>query len=35
MINPSFAVLQKVRNGERTFGITPRIPGDLLQLRIL
>lgn len=30
MDNPSFAVLQKVRNGERTFGITPRIPGGFI-----
>lgn len=25
-----FAVLQKVRNGKRTFGITPRIPGGFI-----
>ncbi|BCN29765.1 nitrite/sulfite reductase domain-containing protein [Anaeromicropila herbilytica] len=31
MSDPSFAVLQKVRNGERTFGITPRIPGGFIS----
>jgi NAD(P)H-nitrite reductase len=31
MADPSFAVLQKVRNGERTFGITPRIPGGFIS----
>lgn len=30
MTNPSFAVLQKVRDGKRTFAITPRIPGGLI-----
>lgn len=30
MKDPSFAVLQKVINGERTFGITPRIPGGFI-----
>ena len=30
MQDPSFAVLQKVRNGERTFGITPRISGGFI-----
>ncbi len=30
MSNPSFAVLQKVRDGKRTFGITPRIPGGFI-----
>lgn len=30
MSDPSFAVLQKVRNGKRTFGITPRIPGGFI-----
>jgi len=30
MADPSFAVLQKVRNGKRTFGITPRIPGGFI-----
>lgn len=30
MTNPSFAVLQKVRNGNRSFAITPRIPGGLI-----
>lgn len=31
MPNPSFAVLQKVRNGKRTFAITPRIPGGFIK----
>ncbi len=31
MKDPSFAVLQKVVNGERTFGITPRIPGGFIS----
>lgn len=31
MADPSFAVLQKVRNGKRTFGITPRIPGGFIS----
>lgn len=31
MSNPSFAVLQKVRNGKRTFAITPRIPGGFIS----
>jgi NAD(P)H-nitrite reductase large subunit len=31
MEDPSFAVLQKVHNGERTFGITPRIPGGFIS----
>lgn len=31
MSDPSFAVLQKVRNGMRTFGITPRIPGGFIN----
>ncbi len=31
MSNPSFAVLQKVRNGSKTFGITPRIPGGFIS----
>ncbi len=30
MTNPSFAVLQKVREGKRTFAITPRIPGGFI-----
>lgn len=30
MNNPQFATLQKVRNGKRTFAITPRIPGGFL-----
>lgn len=30
MTDPSFAVLQKVRNGKRTFAITPRIPGGFI-----
>lgn len=29
--NPSFAVLQKVREGKRTFAITPRIPGGFIS----
>lgn len=31
MANPSFAVLQKVRNNKRSFGITPRIPGGFIS----
>jgi NAD(P)H-nitrite reductase large subunit len=31
MANPSFAVLQKVRNGKKTFAITPRIPGGFIS----
>lgn len=31
MSNPSFAVLQKVRKGKRTFAITPRIPGGFVS----
>lgn len=31
MSNPSFAVLQKVRNGKKTFAITPRIPGGFVS----
>jgi NAD(P)H-nitrite reductase len=31
MNDPSFAVLQKVHNGERMFGITPRIPGGFIS----
>lgn len=30
MSDPSYAVLQKVRNGKRVFGITPRIPGGFI-----
>jgi len=30
MSNPSFAVLQKVRDGKRTFAITPRISGGFI-----
>jgi NAD(P)H-nitrite reductase large subunit len=30
MSDPSFAVLQKVRDGKRSFGITPRIPGGFI-----
>ncbi len=30
MSNPSFAVLQKVRDGKRSFAITPRIPGGFI-----
>lgn len=35
MADPSFAVLQKVRNGKRTFGITPRIPGGFITSKDL
>ncbi len=31
MSNPSFAVLQKVRKGKKTFAITPRIPGGFIS----
>lgn len=30
-MNPKFATLQKVRDGKRTFAITPRIPGGFLS----
>lgn len=28
---PKYAVLQKVRNGKRTYGVTPRIPGGFIK----
>lgn len=28
---PKFAVLQKIRNGKRTYGVTPRIPGGFIK----
>lgn len=31
MHNPKFAVLQKVRDGKRTYGVTPRIPGGFIK----
>ncbi len=31
MDNPKYAVLQKVRDGNRTFGVTPRIPGGFIK----
>ena len=31
MSDPSFAVLQKVRSGKRSFAITPRIPGGFIS----
>lgn len=31
MADPSYAVLQKVRDGERKFAITPRIPGGFIS----
>ena len=31
MPDPSFAVLQKVRDGKRSFAITPRIPGGFIS----
>ncbi len=31
MANPEFSVLQKIKNGRRTFGITPRIPGGFIR----
>lgn len=31
MADPKFAVLQKVRDGKRTFAITPRIPGGFIS----
>ncbi|MEW9123357.1 MAG: NAD(P)/FAD-dependent oxidoreductase [Thermotaleaceae bacterium] len=31
MNDPKFATLQKVRNGKKTFGITPRIPGGFIS----
>jgi NAD(P)H-nitrite reductase large subunit len=30
MDNPKFAVLQKVRDGKKTYGVTPRIPGGFI-----
>jgi len=30
MANPEYSVLQKIKNGRRTFGITPRIPGGFV-----
>lgn len=30
-MNPKFAVLQKVRNGKKTYGVTPRIPGGFIS----
>lgn len=35
MIKPEFAVLQKIRNGKKTYGITPRIPGGFVTPEIL
>ncbi|BEP29960.1 nitrite/sulfite reductase domain-containing protein [Helicovermis profundi] len=34
-MNPKNAVLQKVRNNKRTYGITPRIPGGFVTPEIL
>lgn len=31
MANPEYSVLQKIKNGRRTFGITPRIPGGFIR----
>lgn len=33
--NPEYSVLQKVRNGKRTYGITPRIPGGFATPEML
>jgi len=33
--NPEHSVLQKVRNGKRTYGITPRIPGGFATPEML
>ena len=30
MNNPKHAVLQKIKNGRKTYGITPRIPGGFI-----
>lgn len=30
-MDPKYAVLQKVRNGKRTFGVTPHIPGGFIK----
>lgn len=30
-MNPKYAVLQKVRNDKRTYGVTPRIPGGFIS----
>ncbi len=31
MGKPEYAVLQKIKNGRRTYGITPRIPGGFIR----
>jgi len=31
MAKPEFSVLQKIKNGRRTYGITPRIPGGFIR----
>ena len=31
MDNPKYAVLQKVRNEKKTYGVTPRIPGGFIK----
>ncbi len=31
MNTPKYAVLQKVRNGKKTYGVTPRIPGGFVK----
>ena len=33
--NPKYSVLQKIRNGKRTYGITPRIPGGFVTPELL
>lgn len=35
MKKPEYSVLQKIRNGKRTYGITPRIPGGFVTPEIL
>jgi len=31
LMEPKYAVLQKVRNGKRTYGVTPHIPGGFIS----
>ena len=33
--NPEYSVLQKIVNGKRTYGITPRIPGGFVSPEVL
>ncbi len=31
LMQPKYAVLQKVRNQKRTYGVTPHIPGGFIK----